>query len=141
DPATGRRWTQSARFLNDLYIHKMAVPAEDWRAYAGSEDFLGPLRRRMADIGVSQLSEGQLRAAATDPGWKKIAALDAGVRLLQSIVRSGAINSGAQAASVLESFLETADTIPEHYWSVRPGPDESQLLLRGAVLVRAGRAS
>src|SRR5260221_9652980 len=141
-PATGRRWTQSARFLNGLYIHKMAVPAEDWRAYAGSEDFLGPLRRRMADLGISQLSDGQLRAAAIDPDWKTIAALDAGVRLLQSIVRAGAINSGAQAASVLESFLETADTIPEHYWSVRPGPNESQLLLRGAVLVRAlGKAT
>src|SRR5258706_2565866 len=142
DPATGRRWTQSARFLNDLYVHKMAVPAEDWRAYAGSEDFLGPLRRRMADLGISQLSEGQLRAAAIDPHWNKIAALDAGVRLLQSIVRADAIDRGVQAARVLESFLETADTIPEHYWSVRSGPGESQLLLRGAVLVRAlGRAS
>src|SRR6266851_5618863 len=142
DPATGRRWTQAERFLNDLYIHKMAVPADDWRAYAGSEDFLGPLRRRMADIGISQLSERQLGVATSDPGWQQIAALDAGVRLLQSIVRAGAINSGAQAASVLESFLEKDETIPEHYWSVRPGPNESQLLLRGAVLVRAlGKAT
>ena len=142
DPATGRRWTQGARFLNDLYIHKMAVPAEDWRAYAGSDDFLRPLRRRMTDLGISELSEGQLRDATSDPGWQKIAALDAGVRLLQSIVRADAIDRGVQAARVLEGFLEADDTIPEHYWSVRPGPNESQLLLRGAVLVRAlGRAS
>src|SRR5712671_3007507 len=91
DPATGRRWTQRTQFLNDLYIHKMTVPAEEWRAYAGSDDFLGPLRRRMADIGIVELSEGQLRAAAIDPHWNKIAALDAGVRLVQSIVRADAI--------------------------------------------------
>src|SRR5579864_4483101 len=50
DPATGRRWIGSARFLNDLYIHKMPVDASDWRAYAGSSDFLDPLRRRMEQL-------------------------------------------------------------------------------------------
>lgn len=136
DPATGRRWTQSARFLNDLYIHKMAVPADEWRAYAASEDFLGPLRRRMADLGISE------PPATADAGWQKIAALDAGVRLLQSLVTSGAIDKGAQASQVLQSFLDNEDAIPEHYWSVRVGDHESQLLLRGAILVRAlGRTS
>ncbi len=120
----------------------MVVPAEDWRTYASSEDFLGPLRRRMADVGVLELSGPLLNAAKSDDGWQKIAALDAGIRLLKSIVTSGAIDRGAQAARVLRSFLENEDTIPEHYWSVRPGPDESQLLLRGAVLVRAlGKSS
>jgi predicted double-glycine peptidase len=142
DPATGRRWTQCARFLSDLYIHKMVVLAEDWRTYASSEDFLGPLRRRMADVGVLEFSEPLLSAATSDGGWQKIAALDAGIRLLKSIVSSGAIDRGAQADRVLQSFLENADTIPEHYWSVRARPAEAQLLLRGAVLVRAlGRST
>src|SRR3981081_4636512 len=92
DPATGRRWTQSPQFLNDLYIHKMTVPAEAWRAYAGSDDFLGPLRHRMADIGIVEVSEPLLQAATIDAGWRKIAVLDAGVRLLQSIVTAGAID-------------------------------------------------
>src|ERR1700720_3494107 len=35
-PAVGRRWVPAARFLDDLYVHKMAVPAADWREYAGS---------------------------------------------------------------------------------------------------------
>jgi len=139
DPATGRRWTQGACFLSDLYIHKMAVPAADWRAYADSEDFLGPLRRRMTDIGILELSKPLFQAATIADGWQKIAALDAGIRLLKSIVVSGAIARGAQAARVLDNFLENEDTIPEHYWSVRPGANESQLLLRGAVLVRALR--
>jgi ABC-type bacteriocin/lantibiotic exporter with double-glycine peptidase domain len=133
DPATGRRWTERAQFLNDLYIHKMTVSAEEWRAYAASDDFLGPLRRRMAGIGIS---ETLLRSVATDAGWQKIASLDAGVRLLQSLVTSRAIDAGAQASQVLQSFLENEDAIPEHYWSVRPGDDQSQLQLRGAILVR-----
>jgi ABC-type bacteriocin/lantibiotic exporter with double-glycine peptidase domain len=137
DPATGRRWTQESRLLSDLYIHKMAVPAEDWRVYAASEDFLGPLRRRMADLGILDLSEPVLLSATTAEGWLKIAALDAGIRLLKSIVSSGAVERGAQTGRLLEKFLGDADMIPEHYWSVRPGPDESQLILRGAVLVHA----
>ena len=52
DPATGRRWVRAARFLSDLYVHRMVVPAEDWRAYAGSEDFLKPLRRRLEALEI-----------------------------------------------------------------------------------------
>src|ERR1700733_7124456 len=47
DPAVGRRWVSTARFLSDLYLHQQAVDAADWREYAGSEDFLAPLRRRV----------------------------------------------------------------------------------------------
>jgi len=137
DPATGRRWTEAARFLNELYIHKMPVPAADWREYAGSADFLDPLRRRLSRLEISDRADELLRAATNEKGWTKIAALDAGVRMLESIVNSGAIDRGPQAERVLESFLEDDGTIPEHYWSVRPAPDENQLLLRGAILVRA----
>lgn len=138
DPATGRRWIGGARFLNDLYIHKMPVDAADWRAYAGSSDFLDPLRRRMERLGIK---DTRLREAATnDPGWHKIAALDAGVRLVESIASSGAIRRGLEATRVLESFLEKDETIPDSYWSVRPAAGD-QLQLRGAVVVRALRRS
>lgn len=40
DPATGRRFVPRDQFLNQLYVHKMSVPAEDWREYAASDDFL-----------------------------------------------------------------------------------------------------
>lgn len=137
DPATGRRWTHSSRFLSELYIHTMAVPAQDWREYAGSEDFLRPLRRRMDKLHIAEQTERVISAAITDSDWRRIAALDAGVRMLASIVRSGAIRGGPEAARVLETFLENDSSIPDHYWSVRPAPAEDQLLLRGAVLVRA----
>ncbi len=134
DPATGRRFVSRDRFLNELYVHKMPVPAADWREHAGSDDFLGPLAQRMTQL---QIPHDLLRAATADPGWKKIAALDAGVRMMESIATSGAIDRGAQSARILESFLENDETISENYWSVRPAPEEDQLLLRGAVLVRA----
>ena len=137
DPATGRRWTHSSRFLSELYIHTMAVPAGDWREYAGSEDFLRPLRRRMDQLHIAEHSQRVISAAIADSGWRRIAALDAGVRMLASIVRSGAIRDAPEAARVLETFLENDTAIPDHYWSVRPAPAEDQLLLRGAVLVRA----
>ncbi len=138
DPATGRRWIRSAHFLKDLYIHRMPVSAADWREYAGTAGFLGPLRRRMENLGIGDGARSLIARAAANPGWRQIAGLDAGVRMLDSIVRSKAIRSGVQAARVLESFLEDDETIPEHYWSVRPTPDgdHEQVLLRGAVLVR-----
>ncbi|HYL76232.1 MAG TPA: ATP-binding cassette domain-containing protein [Bryobacteraceae bacterium] len=138
DPATGRRWVGSARFLKDLYIHKMPVDAADWRAYAGSSDFLDPLRRRMDRLGIKDTS--LCDAAVGDPGWHKIAALDAGVRLVESLATSGAIRRGGEASRVLDSFLEKEETIPDSYWSVRPAAGD-QLQLRGAVLVRALRRS
>jgi ABC-type bacteriocin/lantibiotic exporter with double-glycine peptidase domain len=131
DPAVGRRWVSAARFLSDLYTHKQHVAAEDWREYAGSEDFLGPLRERMRRLGVGDLTAEVI----SDPSWRSLAALDAGVRMLASLVDSGAIDRGPESARVLQEFLRNADTIPEHYWSVRP--DGDGLILRGAVLVRA----
>jgi ABC-type bacteriocin/lantibiotic exporter with double-glycine peptidase domain len=137
DPATGRRWMHSSRFLSEVYLHTMAVPAADWREYAVSKDFLGPLRRRMQNLGITDHGKPLLASATADSDWKPLAALDAGVRMLDSIVSAGAIRRGDQAARILESFLENSDAIPEHYWSVRPASADDQLLLRGAVLVRA----
>ncbi|HUN79981.1 MAG TPA: cysteine peptidase family C39 domain-containing protein, partial [Phycisphaerae bacterium] len=135
DPATGRRWVRSDKFSNDLYVHRMSVPAEDWREYARSDDFLNSLRRRMNDLQLD--ADETLQRANRNPGWRTIAALDAGVRLVQSLVNSGAIHRGQEASRILASFLEDDDLIPELYWSVRPGASEDELLLRGAVLVRA----
>ncbi len=131
DPAVGRRWVSAARFLSDLYLHKQSVAAEDWREYAGSDDFLAPLRRRLASLGINHA------IATNDPGWRSLAALDAGVRMLESLARSGAINRGPESERLLMTLLEDDSAIPEHYWSVRPGAEDGQLAMRGAVLVRA----
>jgi ATP-binding cassette subfamily B protein len=131
DPAAGRRWVTSARLLSDLFVHKQQVDAEDWRQYANSEDFLAPLRRRLERLGINHA--GSL--ATSDSGWRSIAALDAGVRMLESLASSGAVDRGAECGRLLTTLLEQDENIPEHYWSVRPSGDG--LVMRGAVLVRA----
>lgn len=132
DPAVGRRWVTAARFRSDLYLHQQPVAAEDWREYAGSQDFLTPLRRRLSLLGIT---DDPVSAAVADPTWRSLAALDAGVRMLASLVDSGALDRGPESARVLQEFLRNRATIPEHYWSVIANGDG--LVMRGAVLVRA----
>jgi ABC-type bacteriocin/lantibiotic exporter with double-glycine peptidase domain len=159
DPASGRRWPSVRQFLNELYIHTFPVPAAGWREWAGSDEFLRPLRYRLARLGLGGSEIGRLvDGACADSGWQSLAALDAATRLTQSLVRSGGISRGSQAGRVLVSFFEQAASslspnpsssegeektaiIPDAYWSVQPIPDqindeESMLALRGVVLVR-----
>jgi ATP-binding cassette subfamily B protein len=134
DPAAGRRWVSTARFLSDLYVHQQPVAAGDWRTYAGTDDFLAPLRRRLHSLGIK---DGHaIEAATNDPDWRSLAALDAGVRMLESLASSGAIDRGTESARLLETMLEHDGNVPEHYWSVRPSTGDG-LIMRGAVLVRA----
>ena len=149
DPATGRRWPTCQRFLHELYVHTMPFPAAAWREWAGSEECLGALRRRLAQVGLSgRPMTGLVEAALLDPGWRPLAALDASTRMVAAVVRAGGLRRGRQAARVLERCFERAreepagegESIPADYWMVRPAPsgpaDEAQVLLRGAVLVR-----
>ena len=138
DPAIGRRFLANRTFLSDLYVHKMSVPASEWRDYAGSEKFLLPLRGRLRRLGAGPAGVDELVSAALrDPGWQSLAALDAAIRTLNSIVTSGGVRPGHEAISVLRTFLNRPENIPEHYWFVRAGPEDEQLWMRGAVLVRA----
>lgn len=149
DPATGRRWSTNQRFLEELYVHLSPVPMAAWREWAGSEEFLGALRRRLARLRVPRRTMGRVfEAALADPGWNRLAALDAATRMVDAVVRAGGVRRGRQAARVLEALCrraweeapDEAQAIPSDYWSVRPAPPgpegEEQLLLRGAVLVR-----
>ncbi len=134
DPATGRRWTTCRRFLEEVYVHTMPVPAAAWREWAASEDCAGALRRRLENLGIRDRA---VEESLQDPGWRPVAALDATIRMVDSLVRSGGIEAGDEAGRVLETFLRRVDeAVPGGYWSVRPAPDPEQLLLRGAVLVR-----
>ncbi|HEY3216500.1 MAG TPA: ATP-binding cassette domain-containing protein [Candidatus Eisenbacteria bacterium] len=147
DPATGRRWPTCRGLLDELYPHRMPVPAGGWRAWAGSEESLGALENRLADLGVDRASRQRvLGRALADPGWRSLAAVDAATRLVDSIVRARGIARGHESRRVLERFLSRAEaggaedaSIPSSYWSVRPGPPgfdgTPQLVFRGAVLV------
>jgi ATP-binding cassette subfamily B protein len=132
DPATGRRWITYKQFLDQVYVHTTGVPVEAWRSWAGSDSCVNSLRRRLRILKVSP--QIFLDSALQDPTWKKLAGLDAGIRIVDSMVGSGGIKRGRQAQNLLSRFLEKDELIPSEYWSVRPG-EEGQLLLRGAVLV------
>src|SRR2546425_17713 len=90
DPATGRRWLSCRRFLDEVYLHEFPVAESEWRAWAGSEEELGVFRARLARLRVSGgPAKRLLEEAGSDPGWRAFAALDASVRAVEAIVRSG----------------------------------------------------
>ena len=139
DPAIGRRWITAEQLHSEIYIHTQLVPAEAWRGWAATGSFLDPLRRRMQDLGAS---DGDLiRAALAEPGcgndWRKLGALDAAVRMLASLVRSGAIARGDDAHRLLRVLAGEPESIPETYWSVLAAEDGKMVRMRGAVLLQA----
>lgn len=149
DPATGRRWPIQDRFLEEVYSHILPVPAKAWRKWASSDEFTGPLKRRLSDITVASATSNRLiELALSDSSWRSIACLDAATRMTQAVIRSGGLRRGNQAARVLESFFDRAvnekpdqpPIIPAAYWSVRLASrteDGAEYLnLKGAVIVR-----
>jgi ATP-binding cassette subfamily B protein len=147
DPAVGRRWQSYRQFLDSFYIHRQAVEAAAWREWATSDEFLDPLRRNLADLGLNQgLSMTLIADALADSGWRSIAGLHAVTRMTASLIRAGAIRRGDYAARMIKSsFAEVCheditQTIYGRYSPVRatnPASDGSeQVELRGAVLVR-----
>ncbi|WP_438015781.1 ATP-binding cassette domain-containing protein [Sorangium sp. So ce315] len=143
DPATGRRWLTRRQLEAELYQHELPMSAADFRAWAASDGFTRPLGRRLAWLGAGTRP---LEAALSDPGWRALAALDAGARLVASLVRSGGLGRGREAARVLGALLEQGpeaareEMIPPAFWTARPGPagprGEDGVVARGAVLVR-----
>ncbi|WP_437777412.1 ATP-binding cassette domain-containing protein [Sorangium sp. So ce1097] len=143
DPATGRRWLTRRQLEAELYQHELPMSAADFRAWAASDGFTRPLGRRLAWLGAGTQP---LEAALSDPGWRALAALDAGARLVASLVRSGGLGRGREAARVLGALLEQGpeaareEMIPPTFWTARPGPagprGEDGVVARGAVLVR-----
>ena len=89
DPATGRRWPIHERFLQEVYTHILPVPAAAWRKWAGSDEFTGPLRRRLNDLSVTHAaSEHLINSALGDSSWHSVASLDAATRMIQVMIRS-----------------------------------------------------
>ncbi|WP_444918249.1 ATP-binding cassette domain-containing protein [Microbulbifer sp. JMSA003] len=129
DPASGRRWPSSCRFLNELHVHTARVPPQGWRNWAGGDDFIAPLKERIAQLKVGNTVATTLcEKALKDESWLSLAFLDASVRMLTSLVTSGAIKRGAEVSGMLQRlFVEfTTDTsqafclVPENYWCARP---------------------
>ncbi|WNZ55795.1 cysteine peptidase family C39 domain-containing protein [Microbulbifer sp. MKSA007] len=156
DPASGRRWPSARRFLDELHVHILRVPPQGWRSWAGGDDFIAPLKERIAYLKVGDTVATTLcDKGLKDKSWLSLAFLDASVRMLTSLVTSGAIKRGAEVSGMLQRlFVEfSTDTsqafslVPESYWCARPSrpsgsePAETielspeQLAFSGAVIV------
>ena len=152
DPATGRRLVSQKQFLRQLYIHEHAIPADAWRAWAGTDSFCAPLRQRMLNLSLEEAKvERLMETALLDPGWRSLAALDAATRLVSAITLANALLP-SEVGPVLEHFFKqakepqapheasaTPSVIPYSYWSVQPpqdNPAAPYLLLRGVVLIQ-----
>ncbi|HEX4455306.1 MAG TPA: ATP-binding cassette domain-containing protein [Kofleriaceae bacterium] len=140
DPAAGRHWTRVETLLGNLYQHTTSVPAEAWREWAGSDEAVATVERRLGDLGAIG-TKALIAKALEDPSYKSIATLDAACRATEAMVRAGAVKRGRMASGLLQSMIAKAESvevpIPATYWSVRPNPDaDGELLLTGAVLLR-----
>jgi ABC-type bacteriocin/lantibiotic exporter with double-glycine peptidase domain len=146
DPATGRRWPTAARFLGELYLHRTEVAAPAWRRWADGEEYRAGLAHRFAALGVpAARAHAQVAAALADPAWRPIAALDAAVRMAQTLVSVRALRRGDAASRLVESVWGSGAgephglAIPATYWPAVPAPgasDAAILLVRGAVVLR-----
>ncbi|WP_394825720.1 ATP-binding cassette domain-containing protein [Pendulispora albinea] len=160
DPGRGRRWIDFATLRDTTFIHRTPVSAETWRAWVASEESERAFACAFARLGVRAGRARLVQAAQRDPTWRSYAALDAALRMAQSLLAKDAIERGPQAASLVSSLFEqairdlhpaipqeaTRSTIPDVYWSATPAPPSSegteQVMLQGAVLVRVlGRRS
>jgi ABC-type bacteriocin/lantibiotic exporter with double-glycine peptidase domain len=151
DPQRGRYWTTCASLTQRLFVHTTAVPAADWREWAGSEEARGVFVRRLTRLGVRSPG-AYLEVASSDPSWRSIAALDSALRAVDAMVKAGALARGGAAQALLDGLLAAAargaPAVPDGYCSVVPGRaepgrahDDEQLLLTGAVLLRIRRRS
>ena len=143
DPATGRHWITLRSLASRLYQHTTAIPAAMWREWAGTDEAVAALERRLRDLGAVE-PKALVTPALADPLHGSLATLDAATRAVDDLVKAGALRRGPSAAGMVGAMVEQARlgavAIPEHYGSVRPNPDatgeDDALLLTGAVLLR-----
>jgi len=141
DPQVGRRWARWRELLDRAHRHRLVVAASAWREWAGSDDFLAPLRDRVLRLGCPRgFAALAVERAASDPSWQGLARLDAAVRMAADGVSSRTLRRGVEARRLVEHLTDMTaanDSIPEAYWSVHAVPgDGDRLWLEGAVLVR-----
>ena len=150
DPARGRRWVRRETFLRDVYVHRMSVPADAFRAFAVSDAFTRPLAHRLRALGASD-GEALIARALEAPGWSAIAALDGAARTVAALVASAAVSGGAEAGRLVASLAtapareDGSPPVPPIYATAAAAPaaedGTAQVAIRGAVLLRASAAA
>ena len=146
DPTVGRLWIPKTRFLQTIYPYKHVVDTKTWHEYTKTNFFSKPLQRRMLDLKIKPIEiDSLIREAQTCDDWRKMATLDASVRVLQTIVTSDSFLTGDNAEKILKTYYDCSinnpkeKIIPDDYFSVLPSNDDIKncetLVLKGAILI------
>ncbi len=148
DPQGGRRWLPKQRLLEQVPDIPVAITAERWRRWAASERGRAPLLARLRRLGIARTDAVRLLERARHvPGWRELAALDAGARLVEALHARRSLRRGGEALRVLESALATeggrTERIPQQFfWPRADEPEAGRLTLHGCVIVHfAARAA
>jgi ATP-binding cassette subfamily B protein len=140
DPAAGRKWVSARRFQQEIYRHTQGIPASAWLDWTQSGSFQKTIRARAANLGFD--GRALVEKAARQPGWRPMAAVDAAIRMTDSLVATGALACGAKLEALAAGFAADPENIPDDYWSVREDPEAAdRVLFSAAVLIQVkGRA-
>ena len=125
DPAVGRVWMDRHAFLRSLYIHQQEGPRAAWEEWSQSAPFTAVLQHRMRAVGV----EPRL--------WATRVHLDAALRLAKCLIEGGSLKLGKEAGEFLDLCERNPEQIPSDFWTARETQNSEQMLLRGAVLLKA----
>lgn len=149
DPATGRRWSSPEPFLDEVYTHEFELDAMAWCEWAGSDDFLLGVHRRLRQLGLGPAqADDAIRQCRSPAGWRPPAALDAAARLVAALMRDGALRTRRESRRLLLALFarardeanEPTAVIPAEFWTARKRePGSTTVQLRGAVLVSIAR--
>lgn len=148
DPGSGRRWLHRSQLLRKLPSLPTRISRVRFRRWAESENARAPLRARLRALGLSGAHAGTLvERALRDASWRGFATLDAGTRMLEALVASGACGRGRQARRLLEAACAARGSaaagaspeeraIPQRFFWVSEQPGSDALLVQGTVVIR-----
>lgn len=135
DPSGGRSWATKEALLARIADVPLPLSAKRFRKWMASAPALRLLRARMRELGLRASAQAErLAAAEADPTFETFAALDAGIRMVRALVRSGAVRTGTEATALLASVVAKPAGIPKKFWwATARGPE--MLSLEGTVVV------
>src|SRR6266566_3604219 len=127
-PGSGPRLDGQARLpplYRSIYIHVQEGPRAAWEEWSQSAAFTAVLQQRMRSVGVEPRV------------WANRAHLDAALRLAQNLINVGTLTPGKETGEFLDLCERNPEQIPPDFWTARETRDSEQMLLRGAVLLKA----
>ena len=122
DPASGRIFPARRRFLESLVLVERPLSAEAWEQLSGGAAFTAGLEQRLQVLG------------AQPEIWPDRAHQDAALRLGVALRDARRLKRGAEARDFLALCAAHPEQIPQRFWAVRRGSDDSLVLTGTHVL-------